>query len=891
MSLRVASSIATSALRTSEVGIAVASSNVANAGTDGYTRKTASNVTRDTGTTVSSVDVTSVSSNVDRYLLKTLVGAQSDLGYAETRSTYLDQMQSAFGSVSGDDSTGTDIGSMIDALADTLGTLATSPESGSAKAATVQDLSDLAETLRTTSSTIQSLRNQADDEIATTVDTINETLNGIDDLNDRIVKGKALGQNVTDLEDQRNTALKSLAENIDVTYQVDDSGLMRISTASGKSLLDSSVHELSYTPAASVSADTVYSSTGTSGFNGIMLNGVDVTGSSLGGSLGALVQLRDTDLPAQQAGLDELATSLIDTLNTIQNQGTSYPAPQTLTGTETVSASDALKVTSGTLRVAVTDSSGTAAEVLDIDLSTMSTLQDVVDAINTMSSASASISADGKLVISADSTGNGIALGGDANDGTTGSFSDALWPERPADRHRRIRHRRRVPHLGGQQPARHRRPVLDQRADRRRHRADQRRGLDRQRAVRGLLDQPQLRCRRWPQRAQHHLRRLCRRRDPGGRHALRHGGQHAGKPGNLHQQPGNDLLVPERRQRRRGDRCDLHPAIRLRGRSRGHEGVAGDVRHGARHGSVKETAMERVATYNHQNTLVQYMMKAEAQVAAEQVRSASGLNSTDYKGIATDSSRLVNLESHYRRLEQYIDEGEVVNGRIQSMYDAVGSMTDLTSRLSSLITGLQGDNAAGVEGVVAEAGQLMEELAGLMNTQQDGRYLFAGGRTDQTAVDLDSYTAATYPSSADTGYYQGDSTVAHFQAADDFVLSYGVTADDPAFEKALRAFSLIANMSTDPVDDDLLAEATELASDATDGLTITQAKLGAASSSLENTIDRHVDEQLVLQTQVDDIRSVDLAESTTKLSQLQASLEATMSLMKILEENNLSKYL
>ncbi|MBP2305511.1 flagellar hook-associated protein FlgK [Azospirillum melinis] len=425
MSLRVASSIASSALRTSEVGIAVASSNVANADTDGYTRKTASNVTRSTGVNVASVDVTAVSSNVDRYLLKTLVSAQSDLGYTDTRNSYLDQMQSAFGSVSDDDSGGTDIGSMIDALADTLGTLATSPESESAKAATVQDLSDLAETLRNTSSSIQSLRAQADDEIATTVDTINETLTGIDSLNDRIVKGKALGQNVTDLEDQRNTALKSLSKSIDVTYQVDDSGLMRISTASGKSLLDSKVHELSYTPAASVSAGTAYSASGSSGFNGIMLNGVDVTGSSLGGSLGALVQLRDTDLPAQQAGLDELATTLIDTLNAIQNQGTSYPAPQSLTGTETVSAGDALKVTSGTLRVAVTDSSGTAAEVLDIDLSTKSTLQDVVDAINTMSNASASISADGKLVISTNSASNGIALGGDASDGTTGTFSDA----------------------------------------------------------------------------------------------------------------------------------------------------------------------------------------------------------------------------------------------------------------------------------------------------------------------------------------------------------------------------------------------------------------------------------------------------------------------------------
>lgn len=304
--------------------------------------------------------------------------------------------------------------------------------------------------------------------------------------------------------------------------------------------------------------------------------------------------------------------------------------------------------------------------------------------------------------------------------------------------------------------------------------------------------------------------------------------------------------------------------------------------------------MERVATFNHQNTLVQYMMRAEAKVATEQVRSSTGLNSTDYKGIASDSGRLVNLESHYKRLEQYVDEGEVVNGRIQTMYDSVGGMADLASRLSALITGLQGDNAAGVEGVTAEAGELMQEFAALLNTQQEGRYLFSGGRTDQPAVDVDSATYAamtTVPSTADTSYYQGDSTIAHYQAADDLILSYGVTADQPAFEKALRAFNLIANLTTTPVDNDVLDEASQLASDATDGLAVTQAKLGATSASLERTIDRHVDEQLVLQTHVDDIRSVDLAESTTRLSQLTASLEATMSLMNSLEENSLTKYL
>ncbi|MCG5244045.1 flagellar hook-associated protein FlgK [Azospirillum doebereinerae] len=423
MSLRVAGSIATSALRASEVGMAVASSNVANAGTDGYTRKIASNTTRDTAVGVASVDVASIRSNVDQYLLKTIVSATSDLGKATTRNDYLDQLQAALGSVSSDGS-GTDLGSMIDAVADVAATLATSPESESAKAAVVQSVSDLAESLRNTSSSVQALRAQADDAVATTVDSVNASLTTLDDLNDRIVKGKALGQNTTDLEDQRNEALKALATNINVTYQVDSNGMMRISTASGKALLDSSVHELSYTSAASVSASTVYSATGTSGFQGIMIDGVDMTNSLTGGTLGTLVTLRDKELPAQQARLDELATTLKETLNGVQNQGTASPPPQTLTGTVAVSGSDALAVTSGTLRVAVTDSSGTAAEVLDIDLATTSTLQDVVDAINTMSNASASISSDGKLVIAANNSGgsasNGVALGGDG-----GAFSTA----------------------------------------------------------------------------------------------------------------------------------------------------------------------------------------------------------------------------------------------------------------------------------------------------------------------------------------------------------------------------------------------------------------------------------------------------------------------------------
>ncbi|TWA63519.1 flagellar hook-associated protein 1 FlgK [Azospirillum baldaniorum] len=414
MSLRVAGSIATSALRTNEVGMAVASANVANAGTEGYTRKTAKPTTSDTAVGFTGVEVAGIGSTVDRYLMTSLVSAQSGLGLSRTVSDYLDRFQERLGATTSASS----LGSVIDTLGETLATLATSPESGSAKAAAVDDLTAVAETLRSTAKAVQELRGEADHAIADTVTRINGTLDTLKDLNDRIQTGKALGQDTGDLEDQRNTALKSLAGDIDIRYQTDANGMVRVSTSSGTSLLDSAVHRLSYTPANTVGAGT--------SFNPITIDGKDVTGSVSSGTLGGLIQVRDTDLPAQQARLDELALTLKDTLNVLHNQGTAVPPPNALTGSAGVAGSDALNG-NGTLRVAVTAADGTAVEVLDLDLSAYATVQDAVDAIDAMGSLSAHLDAQGRLVIQADDAANGVALGGDGTAGADGKGFSARF--------------------------------------------------------------------------------------------------------------------------------------------------------------------------------------------------------------------------------------------------------------------------------------------------------------------------------------------------------------------------------------------------------------------------------------------------------------------------------
>jgi flagellar hook-associated protein 1 FlgK len=423
MSLTVARSIACSALTATQVKLSVASANVANADTAGYTRKTASQSANVLGGVGTGVSITGITSNIDKLLLRSIIGAATELGAAETTAGYADRLQALFGSVLGDDETGTSIANTIASLETALLELSGTPESESLQSIVVDTLDTLAGQLRDTSADIQELRADADDEIETKVQDVNDALHTIDDLNDAISRAAALGQSTADLEDQRNTALESISSLMDIEYFVASGGGMQIYTTGGQALLDGSVHELSYTSASKVTADTVYSVTPPSGFDAISVDGTDITSQIKSGSIGALVDMRDDTLTAAQSELDELATELAGSLNAVHNQGTALPPPNSLTGTTTVSATDSFSGT-GTVRFAVTDQDGKLASYQDIDLSGYTTVGDLVDAIDAIDGLSATIGADGGVEITADDADQGVAI--NEMDSSVGSDGQGL---------------------------------------------------------------------------------------------------------------------------------------------------------------------------------------------------------------------------------------------------------------------------------------------------------------------------------------------------------------------------------------------------------------------------------------------------------------------------------
>lgn len=411
MTLSAALSSATSSLRAIQTRMAVATNNIANADDVNYSAKTAKQTTSVAGGQGYGVTITGIESSVDSNLVRQIVEATSSDSAAQIFLQYMQSLSDSLGTLSSDGA-GDTLASALSSLEGTLDELATTPESDTLKGQAVTDLEDAAADLRMASEEVQDLRTKADGDIADSVATVNDALHQIDALNDAITRAKASNQPTADLEDQRNAALQTVAGQMDITTYEDGNGALKVYTGSGTLLVGSDVHELSFTEAGSVGAADTYPDT----LSGISVDGKDITASIRSGSLSSLITLRDATLPATQKELDALAIELRDTLNAVANQGSAMPPPNSLTGTESVTATTPLSA-SGTLRVALTYADGNQAAAEDVSLAGITTVDDLLTALNAISGVSASLNSAGQLVIEATDGSQGIALSG----GTIGS--------------------------------------------------------------------------------------------------------------------------------------------------------------------------------------------------------------------------------------------------------------------------------------------------------------------------------------------------------------------------------------------------------------------------------------------------------------------------------------
>ncbi|MEK6747013.1 MAG: flagellar hook-associated protein FlgK [Pseudomonadota bacterium] len=410
MSLSLALNNSLSGLNINRQSLAVLSQNIANANTQGYSRKIIEQESLYLDGNGAGVSIKDITRKVDDYLIRSVREQTSEVGFGDTVSDYSDRIQILLGKPGNKDSVDSNIGSFFNAIQ----SLAQTPESSSLRVNAVNLGKTLAGRVNDLSAGLNDLRFQADQDVRLIADSINSNLVEIDKLNKTISSEGAVGQSTVELQDKRDNLIRELASYIDIQVYKKSTGEINISTVSGLSLLDDSVYRLSYNAAGSVESfvnnaslspleiyrlDEAGDPIGTAkvlvsaGTSEIIISYVG------GGKLAGLMEMRDKQAPDLIKQLDNLAMVMRDQMNIIHNTGAGFPGASSLTSTHLMVADD-YSQWSGSVRIAILGSDGkplpgrytdeAVTRPLTLDLSKLDTgvgdgqpsIQGIIDEIN-----------------------------------------------------------------------------------------------------------------------------------------------------------------------------------------------------------------------------------------------------------------------------------------------------------------------------------------------------------------------------------------------------------------------------------------------------------------------------------------------------------------------------
>jgi flagellar hook-associated protein 1 FlgK len=329
MSLTQALNIASSGLKTTQAGMALIASNVANAQAPGYVRKTMLLTSVAASATGNSVRVGAIQRELDTYLQKQLRTETSGGAYADTRATFYDRLQQLYGDPNSDSA----LSAVYNTFTNSIQSLVTSPDSQAARSLVLSNAQVLAQTLNGMTTDLQSLRSDAENGISEAVATANDAMKKIADLNNQLAGHPITNASDAALADQRDAAIDTLSQLMDVRVSQSSDGTLNVFTNSGVQLVGNTASQLAFDTRGTVTATSQWSADPNERSLGT-LTLVSPNGGSMdlianksirSGKIAALLDMRDNVLVQAQRQLDGLAATMAQAMSSTTVNGTTVP--------------------------------------------------------------------------------------------------------------------------------------------------------------------------------------------------------------------------------------------------------------------------------------------------------------------------------------------------------------------------------------------------------------------------------------------------------------------------------------------------------------------------------------------------------------------------------------
>ncbi|MBW2056218.1 MAG: flagellar hook-associated protein FlgK [Deltaproteobacteria bacterium] len=302
------------ALLTHQKSLQVASHNIANVGTPGFSRQevileTATPLSSNPGQIGTGVRAEEVRRVYDRFLQSQLAKESQILGRWQARKGAVGQVAAIF-----DETSETGLSARMTEFWNAWQELANNPSGQAERTDLVLKATSMAEMFNRAYSNLSDLRDQMDDLVSDGLDTVNTISTQIANLNEKIASVEVTGQNANDYRDQRDQLLKDLSEMIDFNSFESSDGMVTVFVAGGKPIVQGKI------------SFSLQGETNSSGFYDVMWNDgkdnlTDITSKIEQGKLGAWLEMRDDTIAGYIDQLNTLAQSMIGEVNRLHSSG------------------------------------------------------------------------------------------------------------------------------------------------------------------------------------------------------------------------------------------------------------------------------------------------------------------------------------------------------------------------------------------------------------------------------------------------------------------------------------------------------------------------------------------------------------------------------------------
>lgn len=309
----------------------------------------------------------------------------------------------------------------------------------------------------------------------------------------------------------------------------------------------------------------------------------------------------------------------------------------------------------------------------------------------------------------------------------------------------------------------------------------------------------------------------------------------------------------------------------------------------------------RIGTYAQQNLMITQTLRTQALMSERQTQLGTGKIGQSYQAVSKDTQRLITFENKMARAEQYDRNIEVAEKRLSLMNDALTGIVSGATSMHQMLTQRTSQSADPSQTALLEqAANIRDLVVDLLNTSDDSRYLFAGGRTDTPPVKLNNgtYTAPAappMPTTANTDWYEGDDVVQQIRVDANITVEYGVKANAGGFEKLIRALDTVANITlTDPItaaENQALDDARDLVKTAMSEIRALENGLSRNTKRLDDASERHRTFVNFASTQIDQIENIDPAQVITELNAASVQIEASYITISKIQSLSLANFI